>query len=67
MTAKLEKPLKRELKIDGKAYVLTVAPEGMKLVPKGRRKGQEISWTALLSGEAALAVALNASLKQARS
>jgi hypothetical protein len=67
MTAKLEKPLKRELKIDGKAYVLTVAPEGMKLVPKGRRKGQEISWKALLSGEAALAVALNASLKQARS
>jgi hypothetical protein len=47
---------KRELKIDGKAYV-----------PKGNRKGQEISWKALVSGEAALAVALNASLKQVRS
>jgi hypothetical protein len=67
MTAKLEKSLKRELNIDGKAYVLTVAPEGMKLVPKGKRKGQEISWKALVSGEAALAVALNASLKQVRS
>jgi hypothetical protein len=67
MTTKLERPLKRELNIDGKTYVLTVAPEGMKLVPKGKRKGQEISWKALVSGEAALAVALNASLKQLRS
>ena len=66
MTTKLEKPLKRELKIGDKAYVLTIAPEGMKLVPKGKRKGQEISWQALVSGEAALAVALNASLERVR-
>jgi hypothetical protein len=62
MTTKLDKSLKRELKIDGKAYVLTIAPEGMKLVPKGKRKGREISWEAFVNGEAALAVALNASL-----
>jgi hypothetical protein len=66
MATKLDKPLKRELKIDGKLYMLTIAPLGMKLVPKGKRKGQEIAWEALVSGEAALAKALNASLEQIR-
>lgn len=64
MATKLDKPLKREIQIDGKPYMLTVTPEGLKLVPKGRRKGQELSWNALVSGEAALAAALNASLKR---
>jgi hypothetical protein len=62
MTTRLDKSLKRELEIDGKLYVLTIAPEGMKLVPKGKRKGQEISWESFVNGEAALAIALNASL-----
>jgi hypothetical protein len=66
MATKLDKPLKRELAIDGNPYMLTIDPNGMKLVPKGRRKGQEISWKALVSGDAALAKALNASLEQAR-
>jgi hypothetical protein len=61
---KLEKPLKRELDIDGEPYVLTISPEGLKLVPKGKRKGQELAWKDILSGGAALAAALNASLKQ---
>jgi hypothetical protein len=64
MATKLEKPLKREVLIDGKPYMLTLTPEGFKLVPKGKRKGQEISWRALVSGEAALATALNASLQR---
>jgi hypothetical protein len=66
MATRLEKPLKRELEIDGKLYTLTVGPDGLKLVEKGRRKGQELGWRELLSGEKALAVALNASLEQAR-
>lgn len=66
MATKLEKPLKREIDIDGQTYVLTISPEGMKLVPKGKRKGVELAWEDLVSGEAALAVALRASLKQAR-
>ena len=65
MATKLDKTLKRELDIDGNPYMLTIDPNGMKLVPKGKRKGQEISWKALVSGEAALAKALNASLEQA--
>ena len=59
---KLDGALKRELAIDGKPYVLTIDPHGLKLVPKGRRKGRELAWRDLVSGEAALAVALNASL-----
>jgi hypothetical protein len=64
MATKLDKPLKREIDIAGKPYMLTIAPEGLKLVPKGKRKGQELSWDALVSGEAALAAALNASLQR---
>jgi hypothetical protein len=67
MATKLDKPLKRELLIDGAPYMLTIEPLGMKLVPKGKRKGQEIAWKSLVSGDAALAVALNASLGRARS
>jgi hypothetical protein len=64
MATKLDKPLKREVQIAGKPYMLTLTPEGLKLTPKGRRKGQELAWSALVSGEAALAAALNASLKR---
>jgi hypothetical protein len=66
MPTKLDRPLKRELKVNGKPYVLTVSPEGLKLVPKGKRKGQELAWKDLVSGQAALAVALNASLEKVR-
>jgi hypothetical protein len=66
MATKLEGPLTRELEVDGAAYILTISPDGMKLVPKGRRKGQELAWKDLISGDAALAAALNASLKKQR-
>ena len=66
MATKLEKALRREVIVDGNPYTVTIAPEGLKLVPKGKRKGHEISWKALVSGEAALAAALNASLQRTR-
>jgi hypothetical protein len=62
MPTRLDKPLKRELEIDGEPYTLTITAEGLKLTRKGKRKGQELSWSDLVSGEAALATALNASL-----
>jgi hypothetical protein len=62
---KLEKELKREIAIGDEAYVVTISPTGLKLVKKGYRKGQELAWKDLIGGEAALAVALNASLDQA--
>jgi hypothetical protein len=63
MATKLEKSLKREIDLEGKPYMLTISPEGLTLVPKGKRNGLEIAWKDLVSGEAALATALNASLK----
>jgi hypothetical protein len=63
MTTKLTSPLKREIEIDGAPYTLTIAPDGLKLVPKGHRKGQAVEWRALVSGEAALAAALSASVE----
>ncbi len=61
---KLEGELKRALEIGGKPYTLTLSPRGLKLTEKGKRIGQELSWKDLISGQAALAVALNASLGQ---
>ena len=58
---KLDKPLRREVDIGDKAYTLTIAPEGLKLVEKGHRKGIELAWSALVSGDAGLAAALQAS------
>lgn len=62
MTTKLDAPLKRELELGGAAYTLTVGPQGMSLTLKGRKKGFELAWRDLVSGDAALANALNASL-----
>jgi hypothetical protein len=58
----LDKPLKRELSVDGQAYTLTIYPDGLKLVEKGKRKGLELSWKDVLSGDAGLAAALQASV-----
>jgi hypothetical protein len=63
MTTKLNAPLKRELMIRGEPYTLTTSPEGLNLVPKGRRKGYRLSWEAFVSGDAALATALAASVQ----
>ena len=62
MTTKLDGSLKRELLIAKTAYTLTISQDGLTLALKGRRKGFEIRWTDLVSGDAALATALNASL-----
>jgi hypothetical protein len=62
MTTKLTGPLKREIEIQGSAYTLTIAPDAMSLVLKGRRKGFDLQWSDLVSGDAALTTALNASL-----
>jgi hypothetical protein len=61
MTTKLTSAFKRELDVNGDKYTLTVSPDGFKLVQKGKRKGVELQWTAILNGDAALATALNAS------
>jgi hypothetical protein len=64
MATKLEKALKRELEIEGKAYMLTIDPAGLKLVEKGRRNGLELAWKDIVSGDAGLAAALSASVEK---
>ena len=62
MTTRLDKPLRREIDIDEKAYTLQIDASGLKLAEKGRRKGIELHWADLVSGDAALAAALTASV-----
>ncbi|HEU4643748.1 MAG TPA: hypothetical protein VFS44_14925 [Gemmatimonadaceae bacterium] len=49
MATKLEKTLKREIEIDGQAYMVTISPDGVKLTQKGFRKGPELSWKQILA------------------
>ena len=65
MTTKLTSPLRREIEIDGEPYTLTISPNGLRLVRKGHRKGQDLAWRALVGGDAALAAALAASVADA--
>lgn len=61
----LDKPLRRELAIGKITYTLVVDPGGLKLVEKGHRKGLQLKWSELVSGDAALATGLQASLDDA--
>ncbi len=54
MATKLDKTLKRELEIEGKLYTVSISPEGVKIVPKGGRKGPGVSWRERISGDAEL-------------
>lgn len=66
MTTPLDGLLRREVEVEGQAYTLTIDPDGLRLVPKGRRKGLELRWADLVSGDAALAAALQGSLDSLR-
>ena len=48
MATKLDKTLKREIDIDGAAYMVAISPEGVKLTQKGFRKGPEMTWKQIL-------------------
>ncbi|TAK39376.1 MAG: hypothetical protein EPO30_03485 [Lysobacteraceae bacterium] len=63
MTTALDKPLRREIQIDERPYTLTVDGHGLKLVEKGRRNGIELAWRDLANGDAALAAALQGSVR----
>jgi len=63
VTTVLDKALKRQVTVGGADYIVTIDPEGLRVTGKGKRRPQaELRWSDLLSGDAALAVALNASL-----
>jgi hypothetical protein len=60
MTTQLDKAIKREVKAGDQALILTLTPEGVTIVPKGKRKGKTFSWETLWSGEEEMAAQLRA-------
>ena len=63
MATVLDKELKRQIAIDGVDYTVAIDPDGLRLTGKGKRNPElALRWRDLLSGDAAMAVALNASL-----
>ncbi len=62
MATKLDKAIKRELVQGDKTYTVTIAPEGLKVVEKGRRNGIELTWSSIISGDASLNENLKASV-----
>ncbi|MEP6484623.1 MAG: hypothetical protein ABJB01_09235 [Rudaea sp.] len=58
---KLEKAIRRELVIKDITYTVVIDPTGLKLTEKGRRKGIELKWTEIVSGDAGIAAALQGS------
>jgi hypothetical protein len=62
MATKLDKSIKRELEHKGQVYTITISPEGIKVVPKGRRNGTEVTWDSIISGDATLNANLSASV-----
>ncbi len=62
MTTRLDKTIRRELVLHGALYTVTITSDGVRIVPKGKRAGHEISWETLLSGDADLRRDLNISI-----
>ena len=62
MATKLDKSVKRELEHKGQVYTITISPEGVKVVPKGRRNGTDVTWDSIISGDATLRANLSASV-----
>ncbi|HEX2789846.1 MAG TPA: hypothetical protein VHN17_05410 [Steroidobacteraceae bacterium] len=62
MTTPLRTTLKRALTIEGREFVVTPTPVALKVTLKGKRNGLELAWKELVNGDAALAVALQASV-----
>jgi hypothetical protein len=62
VTAKLDSLIRRELKLGKELYTVSMSPDGVKIALKGRRKGREIAWETLLSGDAELTQQLKMSV-----
>ena len=62
----LDKPIRREVVIEDVTYTLLLDPAGLRLTEKGKRKGIDLRWTDLVSGDAGLAAALQASVENSR-
>jgi hypothetical protein len=48
MSTKLDKPIRREIEIEGEPFTLVVGPDGLRLTRKRFRSGLAVSWKALM-------------------
>lgn len=62
MTTRLDKPIKREVEIDGAIYTVVISSDGVAIAPKGRRTRRSMTWKDLVSGDAELTRDLHVSL-----
>ena len=62
MTTRLDKPLKREVEIDGEIYTVVISSDGVAIARKGRRTRRAMTWKELVSGDAELTRDLKISL-----
>ncbi|HUA80107.1 MAG TPA: hypothetical protein VL997_07035 [Dyella sp.] len=51
MTTTLDKPLRREIDVDGHPYTVVLDAKGIKITRKSHRKGTEHKWNDLISDE----------------
>jgi len=54
------------VEIDGQFYTLTIGPKSVHIAPKSKRKGHEVPWRDLATGDAELNRDVVRSLKQAK-
>ena len=66
MATKLDKAIKRELDLDGVAYTVVISPDGVRVTEKGKRRGRELSWHSIISGDAELTESLRISVDATR-
>ncbi|WP_233842137.1 hypothetical protein [Dyella sp. 2HG41-7] len=51
MTTTLDKPLRREIDIEGQAYTVVLDAKGIKITRKSHRKGTEHKWNDLIGDD----------------
>lgn len=66
MATKLDKAIRRELDLDGVVYTVVISPDGVRVTEKGKRRGRELSWHSIVSGDAELAESLRISVDATR-
>ena len=66
MATKLDKAIKRELDLDGAVYTVVISPDGVRVTEKGKRRGRELSWHSIISGDAELTESLRISVDATR-
>ena len=47
MVTKIEKPIRREIEIDGEPFTVVISADGLRLTRKRFRSGLALSWKAL--------------------